>query len=69
MKGLCLILALFILVCDCGIETYADAWDGRSETTLYRGKRGNLRNVKVNEMFVPDGKVVPKKIEYTMMEK
>ena len=42
MKGLCLILALFILVCDCGIETYADAWDG---------------------------KVVPKKIEYTMMEK
>lgn len=34
MKGLCLILALFILVCDCGIEIYADAWDGRSETTL-----------------------------------
>ena len=25
--------------------------------------------VYINEMFVPDGKVVPKKIEYTMMEK
>ena len=46
MKGLCLILALFILVCDCGIETYA-----------------------LDEVKVVEGKVVPKKIEYTMMEK
>ena len=34
LKGLCLALVMILLVCDCGIETYADAWDGRSETTL-----------------------------------
>lgn len=57
MKGLCLILALFILVCDCGIETYADAWDGRS--VEYDFKENVL--APLDEVKVVDGKVVPKK--------
>ena len=69
MKGLCLILALFILVCDCGIETYADAWDGgaRQHYVEYDFKENVL--APLDEVKVVDGKVVPKKIEYTMMEK
>ncbi len=49
MKGLCLILALLILVCDCGIETYADAWDGRSETTAKPLTLGKNKTVKFSK--------------------
>lgn len=52
LKGLCLALALVLLVCGCGyggIETYADALDGRSQMTAKPLTLGKARTVKFSK--------------------
>lgn len=46
LKGLCMALALILLVCDSGIVTYADVWDGRSESTAKPLTLGKAKTVK-----------------------
>lgn len=70
MKGLCLILALFILVCDCwnrDLCRCVGMGGARQHYVEYDFKENVL--APLDEVKVVDGKVVPKKIEYTMMEK
>lgn len=50
-KGLCLILALVLLVCDCGIQTYAAGEDGSTQLTAIPLTTGKAKKVK----FSTDG--------------
>lgn len=48
-KGLCLVLALILLVCDSGMATYADVADGSSQWNAISLAAGKAKMVKFSK--------------------